>query len=96
MSEVLHFDNQSISHFLITDIFFLLDDRQRRNQPHKTAVCDKCGRQKKSCDTGCRNMIILPQVSKSGQAILNHETESLRKLLKVLKSHICELNIVQN
>lgn len=81
---------------VVKNTHFGLDDRKRRKEPHKTAVCDKCGRQKKSCDTGCRNMIILPQVSKSGQAILNHETESLRKLLKVLKSHICELNIVQN
>lgn len=46
-------------------------------------TCNKCGRQKRNCDSACRNTIIIPYATGSNGGIPAGDAESLRMLIKV-------------
>lgn len=50
-------------------------------------ICNKCGRQKRDCNSGCRNTFIIPYASGSNGAIPPGDAESLRMLIKVTISY---------
>ena len=57
-----------------------LEDKESKT---KDLVCQRCGRHRRDCASGCRNTIVIPYGSQSNKTIVAGEAESLRMLIKV-------------
>ncbi|KAH1005306.1 hypothetical protein HUJ04_006317 [Dendroctonus ponderosae] len=57
--------------------------KAKKSRDQEGNTCNKCGRQKRNCDSACRNTIIIPYATGSNGGIPAGEAESLRMLIKM-------------